>query len=338
MSNETSWKIVPEDLAILRELGKRVAGIAHHPDNLERKRCWYAHDAGRGERPMILAENGVAFDMLDASKPRCREEWARNLERGLGCVIYEFEQVRDDHVVEPYVTYNWRVKAGDFGVAPVQHYADRVSGNVSCRRWDAPLRNLEADFEKLRPRTFEVDREASLAWKAHLEQVFDGVLDVRLRGGFWWTTGLTGAAIDLIGLEELMVYMCTDPEGLHRLMQFLQADCIAYAEWLEKEGLLSLNNENDYVGSGSMGYSQALPQSGWRPGAPVRLKDLWVLTESQETVGCGPDQCEEFVLQYYRPIVERFGRTYYGCCEPVHDRWHYVKRLANLKRVSISPW
>ena len=68
-------------------------------------------------------------------------------------------------------------------------------------------------------------------------------------------------------------------------MAFLRDDHIAYAEWLEREGLLSLNNENDYVGSGSYGHTHHLPQKDWKPGDKVRLKDLWVLSESQETVG-----------------------------------------------------
>lgn len=338
MLSETSWNTTAEDVVILRELGKRVAEIAHHPINIERKQAWYAHDAGTGGRPMILAENGVAFEMIGESAPRCREAWAQTIERGLRYVLYEFEHVRDDHVIEPYITCNWKVSASDWGVASISHYAGRVSGNISSRRWEAPLRDLQADFDKLHPRTFEVDREGTWAWKHHLDQVFDGVLEVRLRGGFWWTTGLTSVAIDLVGLQEFMMLMCTDPEGVHRLMGFLRDDCIAYAEWLEREGLLSLNNENDYIGSGSMGYTHALPGNGGQSGGAVRLKDLWVLSESQETVLCGPDQCEEFVLQYYHPIVERFGRTYYGCCEPVHDRWHYVKSLANLQRVSVSPW
>jgi hypothetical protein len=65
---------------------------------------------------------------------------------------------------------------------------------------------------------------------------------------------------------------------------------------------------------------------------------MWGLIESQETVLCSPAQCEEFVFAYYRPIAEKFGRTYYGCCEPVHSRWESLKTLPNLKRLSISPW
>ena len=47
---------------------------------------------------------------------------------------------------------------------------------------------------------------------------------------------------------------------------------------------------------------------------------------------------EEFVFQYQRPIAERFGACYYGCCEPVNNRWHVIKKLKNLRRVSVSPW
>ena len=338
MPGESQWKTLPSDVNVLRRLAERKVEVANDPVNLERRRLWYALDADRAERPMVLAESWVAFEDLPASSCVCQEEWARRLERDLRFEIWQFEEVRDDHVVEPWLNVNWRVDVSDFGIASKQEYADRVSGNVSSRRWDPPIKDIDRDFEKLRPRTYSVDREYTLAWKAHLDVVFDGILQTRIRGGFYWTTGLTQAFIDLVGLEQMMMYMCTNPEGVHRLMSFLQADCLRFIDWLEKERLFSLNNENDYVGSGSMGYSRALPQPDWKEGDPVRTKDLWVLTESQETVGCSPDQCEEFALSYYRPIVQRFGRAYYGCCEPVHDRWRYVKTLPDLKRVSISPW
>lgn len=338
MSAESQWRVLPSDRNILRALAQRLVEIAHGPANIERRRLWLAHDAGRGERPMILAESWVAFEDLPASETHCAEEWAKPIERALRFEIWQFETIGDDHVVEPWFNVNWRVDIGDYGVSTKQEYAERVSGNVSSRHWEPPIKDLDADFEKLRLRTFSVDRETTFAWKAHLDEVFDGILKTRLRGGFFWTSGLTQTVIDLVGLQEMMLYLCMNPEGMHRLMAFLQADFLAFVDWLEKEQLLSLNNENDYIGSGSMGYSNALPQPDWEGGSPVRAKDLWVLTESQETIGVGPEQFEEFVVSYYRPIVARFGRAYYGCCEPVHDRWQYVKTLANLQRVSISPW
>jgi hypothetical protein len=150
--------------------------------------------------------------------------------------------------------------------------------------------------------------------------------------------GLTLDAIFIIGLENLMLFMYDDPEGLHRLMAFLRDDHIAYARWLEKEGLLTLNNENDYIGSGSVGYSKSLPRPDAKPGAPAQLKDLWVLLESQETVGVGPELFKEFIFPYQKAIAEYFGGCYYGCCEPVHTRWKVLETMPRLKRVSVSPW
>jgi hypothetical protein len=135
-----------------------------------------------------------------------------------------------------------------------------------------------------------------------------------------------------------MMAMVDQPEGLHRLMAFLRDDHLALVDWLEAEGLYTPNHENDYVGSGTVGYTDELPSSGWQPGDPVRPRDLWVLSESQETVGVSPAMFEEFVFRYQLPIIQRFGLCYYGCCEPLHARWPILQRIPNLRRVSISPW
>lgn len=68
------------------------------------------------------------------------------------------------------------------------------------------------------------------------------------------------------------------------------------------------------------------------------MMDQWVLLESQETVGVGPKQFGEIFFPYQLSIAQRFGKCYYGCCEPVNKRWHVLKQIPNLARVSVSPW
>jgi len=150
--------------------------------------------------------------------------------------------------------------------------------------------------------------------------------------------GLTWRAIDLIGMEKLMLAMYDNPDGLRALLAFLRDDHMALVDWLEEEHLYTLNNGADYVGSGSIGYCDDLPQADWSEGDPVRARDLWVLSESQETVGVSPKLFAEFILPYQLPLIERFGLCYYGCCEPIHARWPYLKDIPNLRRLSISPW
>jgi len=328
------------DRDILRRLADRKVALACNPVNEERRTAWYALDSGKGDRVMVLAEHG---GVRDEKRPgfdgtlECTDEWARGLEHGFRAEEWVVNELKDDHVIEPVVNLNWWVSTSDYGVQAVVHYGGDET-HMGSRSWDPPIQDLDKDFDKLHPRTFSVDRAGTLAEKEKRESVFNGILPVRIRGGFYWTMGMTWSAIDFIGLEQLMLAMYDNPAGLHRLMAFLRDDHLAFATWLEREGLYSLNNENDYIGSGSMGYSRTVPQPDWHEGTPVRMRDVWVLLESQETVCVGPELFEEFVFPYQLSLAERFGKVYYGCCEPVNNRWHILKRIPNLARVSVSPW
>ncbi len=326
------------DLTIIRKLAERKAQIAADPENRKRRERWYDFDTGASMRPMVLLETGgMPNEIMPSTVLQCEDKWARGIERWLRLQINQFEQIKDDSVMDGTWELNWQVKRSGYGVEVVQHRADN-DGHLGARRWDHPIKNLDQDLGKLKTQTFTVDHEGTLAAKARLEAIFKDILPVTMRGGYWWTMGMTIVAIDLIGLDNLMLYMYDNPDGLHRLMKFLCDDHLTFARWLEKEGLLFLNNGNDYIGSGSRGFTRRLPQPDWKPGMPVRLKDLWVLLESQETVGVGPELFEEFIFPYQLRIAKEFGLCYYGCCEPVNNRIHILKKLPNLARISVSPW
>jgi hypothetical protein len=133
-----------------------------------------------------------------------------------------------------------------------------------------------------------------------------------------------------------MLDMSDHPDELHRLMAFLRDGHLARLDFLERRGLLSLNNDGTYVGSGGFGWSHELPRADYT--GHVRPCDMWGFAESQETVGVSPTMFAEFVLPYQLPILERFGLNCYGCCEPLDARWRYVQHIPRLRRVSVSPW
>jgi hypothetical protein len=47
---------------------------------------------------------------------------------------------------------------------------------------------------------------------------------------------------------------------------------------------------------------------------------------------------EQFEMYYVKKIFARFGRVYYGCCEPLHDRIDKIRQLPNVRKISCSPW
>ena len=332
------WKVLPADIAILRELAMRYREVCDSSRNRELHRRWYRHDACAGERPLLLTETDGGIRMvLPELQYRCREPWAQGQEHAFLDALMHVEVIGDDFPLDPYVTLGWGITCSDYGV-PFQQTDPTTDGMRGAAHIDPVLTDFPRELDKLRPRSFAVDREAMLERQQVLSEVYDGILSVRPRHNPWWTMGLTGIAIHFIGLEGLMVYMYEEPEGLHQLMAFLRDEQMALLDWMEREELLLLNNESDYCGSGSRGYTHRLPQADWTPGQPVRTRDMWTLLESQETVGVGPDLYAEFIFPYENSIAERFGSVYYGCCEPVHTRWEVLKHMAHLQRVSVSPW
>jgi hypothetical protein len=47
---------------------------------------------------------------------------------------------------------------------------------------------------------------------------------------------------------------------------------------------------------------------------------------------------EEFALNYEQRWLERFGLTYYGCCEPLDAKMEILRKIPNLRKVSVNHW
>jgi len=138
-------------------------------------------------------------------------------------------------------------------------------------------------------------------------------------------------------MEQVYYDMYENTEELHALMAFLRDEAMCKLDFLEQNGLLALNSVGDFIGTGGYGWSDELPGADFVPGH-VRLSDMWGYAESQETTAVSPEFFKTFVFDYQLPILERFGLNFYGCCEPLETRWHVVKNIPRLRKVTVSPW
>jgi hypothetical protein len=91
------------------------------------------------------------------------------------------------------------------------------------------------------------------------------------------------------------------------------------------------------VGSGGLGCTDELPQPDVNPDH-IRPIDQWGCSTGQIFSDVSPDMHWEFCLQYEKSYMERFGLSYYGCCEPLHTKIGILKTVKNLRKISISPW
>jgi len=321
------------DREILRRLASRVAELAARPIEAERRKLWQHHNALHPTRPLVFCdpENGWR-EIITADQMQCSGTLARGWEMALRKEVFWAESMGDDRACEPFFDMGYVYSETDWGM----HETTISGGDGGSYRWDAPLKSY-ADMDKLRVPQITVDRQATEARIEVAREVLGDSLTVRLKGRWWWSLGMTGALIRLRGLHQVLLDMYDHPAELHRLMAFLRDGTLAGLDFLEQQGLLSLNNDNTYVGSGGFGYTRELPQGDF-DGEHVRTRDLWGFCESQETSTVSPALFEEFVFQYQLPILERFGLNCYGCCEPLDKRWHVVRRAPRLRRISVSAW
>jgi len=324
----------PHDLSILRELAKELAEIAALPIQSERAELWRSLNSLSPKRAAILVEAQGGWDQLvPDSVLKCRDIGFRSWELVIRRRIWAFHNIPDDKPVTNNFDVWWWVQKSDYGVAEVQHRTAE-KGSYS---WDAPIKSID-DLSKLKPRTITVDHEMSKKSLEFAQNIFGDILNVRFRGEPTFRCMLSRVLIHLRGLEQMMVDMYDNPELLHQTMTFLRDDMLNEWETFEKEGILTLNNEPDQLlGTGGLACTDELPADDFD--GKVRLKDLVAWGESQETTCVGPEQFNEFVLQYQIPLLKRFGLVNYGCCEPLDRKFDLLtENLPNLRWVAVSPW
>ena len=327
--------VTPQDRDLLRSLAARVRQIADDPSMPGRKKRWYQHNALQPQGPMILCyPEGCWTELLPEKTCQCQDPQLREWEWNLRSQIYWWEHIHDDNALEPYFNVSWKFDLGTFGVKIPYHYGD----NRGSYTWEPPLKDLSQDLALLKHRQPAVDRQKMQRDLDITHSIFGDILPPRTRSINWWTVGLTMDAAFLMGMEGLMLAMYDQPEQLHQLMAFLRDDLTNIITWAEKQGLLTPENENDNIGSGSVGYTDQLPSCPTPGQNHLTLRQQWGFAESQETVGVGPDQFAEFILPYQVQMLDHFGLNHYGCCEPLELRIdHVIAHIPRLRRVSVAP-
>lgn len=333
---------------IIRDLAKRWIEIANLPVMADRKILWKKVNDLDMERPMILVESNFIDQYIADSDLLCSDEYLRNVERYLRWIIKHFNEVEDDIVVEKYFRLGWVFTESDYGVLLVEQHAEDNKGRNLGYTYNFPIRTPE-DLKKLKVRTRIVDKEKTLSFKSQLEEIMGDILPVRVSNwdpfhntlGYtpWAGNNFIGVAMyvfKLLGNERLLYWLYDSPQSIHEIAKYMMQDRLARFDWLEKEGYLGHNTDNQMSGPLSYGYVSDLPEPS---DSFAKINETWGWSESQETTAISPKMFAEFFLPYIAEVSNKFGLIYYGCCEPLDDRWELIaKAIPNIRKVSISGW
>ena len=326
--------VTTEERKFLRELARRQREYAGLDVMEKRRALWYRHNRCEDPTPLIVMED-LTFEKELLPPSQCTTPFAKELELTMNRILTSHEKIGDDKVAPGYLPLELKIDYDLFDGAVHIVHSEEEPDSVGYQ-YEHLIETLEEDFSKLRHSRYQFDPVQHQERVEMAEDILGDILPVKVKNHILeWNMMLTFNAVKLMGLENFMVELASDPEEVERLMQFLQKDVEDFLDWMEENRLLTMNNENDYVGSGSYGFTDELSCQDGR----VTTQCLWGNFNSQESSSISPEMYARQIYPYYENLAKRFGMVYYGCCEPVHVVWDKcLSRLPNLRKVSISPW
>ena len=335
-------EVTEADRKVLRALGERLATIAALPVHAETASNWRALNGLRQVKPMVWIDEVPwhEMDVDDELRLQTTSEWSRYHEWELRKLIYQWEHMPADMVVEPVVyspargpQHRLRHRRGrghrrhrrsQFGGLPALQHPDTRRGRPGEDQGPggdprpAPLRaatpKIGGDFRRRHRGQEARGANGFCFWFAPWDEMIR-----------WW------------GVQEAMVDLYDRPEFVHKAIDKLVNAYLSMLDQFEQQNLLTLNNAYYRIGSGGLGYTDELPPPDYDP-EHVRAKDLWGSGAAQIFSDVSPRMHWEFSLQYEMRWMSRFGLTYYGCCDPLHRKMGILEKIPNLRKVSMSPW
>ena len=325
--------LTSEEKRHLRELAKIVSEIAAKPLQGENRKLWYRHNALEATRPLyvLYAEAGWQ-DLLGYEDTKISSDMWQDCEWYLKHLIFRDKYIDDDFVIEPNMVsfVDYKIENEHFGLDYKNHSKAETGAWVA----EPALKSFD-DVNSLVMPALVINHETTRLRHEAVQEVFGDILPVEQYMASNFQANQPGQAARVRGIETMLLDMYDNPEGLHELMRFLTDAYVKLYREMEASGYLRLNNRNHYVDSGGNGYTNELKGE---KGKSATLNQLWCFGVAQEFSEVSPQMHEEFGVCYQTEVLDLFGLSSYGCCEPYTNKFDILRQIKNLRRISVSPW
>jgi hypothetical protein len=325
------------DKNILRKLGEATAVIASESAQQKKAGLWTQLNDLQPVRPMLWIYQ-LPWSQMEIENEltlQCKDPFLRSIENELRRQLYQWRNLPGDMIVEPLIYCRKVIHNSGFGIEQLGH-REVTEDSIYSQEFEPQFNEL-ADIEKIKFPQITYDHQATAERQQILEDIFSGILEVRPYGvGMQWFT-LWDSLIRWYGVETAMLDLILKPEVVHAALQRLLDAWLHQLEQFKALNLLSRCDRNVSVGSGGLAYTAQLPQANFNA-ENIQTIDQWGCGNAQIFSEVSPEMHEEFSLQYERKWLENFGMNYYGCCEPLHNKFDIIKSIPNLRKISCSPW
>lgn len=323
------------DREIIRRLAAETAEIAALPIQEETRRLWRCLNGLRPERPMVAIDQVCWNEMnvddeltLLCEDPECRayEDWLRR-------TLYQWRHFRVDMVVEPFVRVPKAITNTGFGIGTKERIAVTDPTNSVVGHAFENQFQTDADLDKIQTPVITHDAAETARRLEVAHELFDGTLEI-VEWGYDPYLSVWDPISFWMSVEGALYGIIDRPEFMLELGRRVVNGYMSMLDQLEEQGLLCHHQSLIHC---TGAYTDELPAPGFDPARP-RTKDIWMFGLAQMFSTVSPEMFEEFEIDLCMPLFKRFGLVYYGCCDPLDRKMAQVRKIPNVRKVSMSPW
>jgi len=324
-----------KEIKIVREAAKKLAEIAALPIHAETKRIWLKNNMRKPERPTAIIDQIPWHEMNvdDELTVYCEDKILANLETAIKRQLYMWKHMRCDMIIENFYLKPAAVENLKPSLQPkvVQLQYDDKNTSAPSKHYEDVLLT-EADADKIIPGDFRINKERQAEIDERYHGVFDGIMELR-PGGRLPTFQFWDMIVHFHGADTVLYDLVDRPEFMHYILRRMTEQSMAMIDQFEDMGILE--EEPTYIHcSGAQWDWQRVKTAPGKTSA----KNSWTFGMSQIFSSVSPAMHEEFEFEYLKPIFERYGNVYYGCCEPLDNKMEMIRKYPNVRKISVSPW
>ncbi len=322
-----------KDVDIIRDLCKRYMEIAVSDRHVRMRKRFRDTNNLKVVRPPLIIEE-IPWQQMNyehALDCFCEDPGLRGMEYGLRVALFREKYFRCDNYIEPcwVVRKAFSSTGNGLDALVTENVKNALHTDIKSHEYKDVLEDEEAlaHFHLPVVTAYPEKDEENVN---RIREIAGDSIPVVLRGH-----GIYDAPWDRIarlrGVTDILYDMYDRPEYLLKIRGLYAAETESLLSQMDALGLLDNSNPDLHC---TPAYVD-MPEGDHDR---KRLSGAWYRSMAQMLTTVSPEDLYEYDIKFSIPIAEKCAYTYYGCCEPLHDRIDVIKRIPNLRKIGCSPW
>jgi len=325
-----------KDRQRLRGLAAKYYELARSDKNSERVLLYKGVNDLKMIRPVVMIDE-IPWGQMNIGGEldcKCEDSSLHGMEYHFLTGIFREKYLPTDNYLMPY----WPVhKRGGFGgmrglERDVKTHHEE-GWNIMAQEYHDVLPDEEA-LAKLNWVPGGYDREGTMKDYEFAGDLLGDILPIKIVGH---NTGMGLTLWDDVSLFRGVTPLLTDlaerPEFMHKIARKITDGYIKSVGEAIKHNLLGVDFPTLHC---SPAFTDDLePVTDFDH---IEPKHTWGRGVAQIFGDVSPAMHDEFDTQYQIEATKDFGLVYYGCCERLDNKIHLLKKMKNLRKISITPW